>query len=50
MGTNADYVAEVQSAAQSLVTQRLLLEEAGIIQDVEFYTTPAMSVVIPPKP
>jgi hypothetical protein len=50
MGTNAEYVAKVQTAAQSLVSQRFLLEEPGVIQDVEFYTTPAMSVVIPPNP
>ena len=49
-GTNADYVAKVQAAAQALVAQRLLLEEAGIVQDVEFYTTPAMSVTIPANP
>jgi hypothetical protein len=49
-GTNADYVAKVQAAAQALVARRLLIEEPGIIQDVEFYTTPAMSVVIPPNP
>jgi hypothetical protein len=49
-GTNADYVAKVQAAAQALVAQRLLLEEPGIVQDVEFYTTPAMSVTIPANP
>jgi len=46
-GTNADYVAKVQAAAQSLVAQRLLIEEPGVVQDVEFYTKPAMSVTIP---
>jgi hypothetical protein len=40
----------VQAAAQALVAQRLLLEEPGIVQDVEFYTTPAMSVTIPANP
>jgi hypothetical protein len=49
-GTNADYVAKVQAAAQALVAQRLLIEEPGIVQDVEFYTTPAMSVTIPANP
>jgi Alpha/beta hydrolase domain len=49
-GTNADYVAKVQAAAQALVSQRFLLEETGIVQDVEFYTVPAMSVTIPANP
>jgi len=49
-GTNADYVAKVQTAAQALVAQRLLIEEPGIAEDVEFYTTPAMSVTIPANP
>jgi hypothetical protein len=48
--TNADYVAKVQAAAQALVTQRLLIEEPGIVQDIETYTTPAMSVAIPANP
>jgi hypothetical protein len=49
-GTNADYVAKVQAAAQALVTRRLLIEEPGIVQDIETYTTPAMSVTIPANP
>jgi hypothetical protein len=49
-GTNADYVAKVQAAAQALVTQRLLLEEPGIVQDIETYTGPAASVTIPANP
>ncbi|MBV8398058.1 MAG: hypothetical protein JOZ17_04880 [Acetobacteraceae bacterium] len=49
-GTNADYVAKVQAAADALVNRRLLLEEPGIVQDVEFYTVPAMSVTIPANP
>ena len=49
-GTNADYVAKVQTAAQALVTQRFLIEEPGVVQDVETYTTPAMSVTIPANP
>jgi hypothetical protein len=49
-GTNADYVAKVQAAAQALVAQRFLLEEPGIVQDVETYTVPAMSVTIPANP
>jgi Alpha/beta hydrolase domain len=49
-GTNADYVAKVQEAAEALVAPRLLIEEPGVVQDVEFYTTPAMSVAIPAKP
>jgi Alpha/beta hydrolase domain len=49
-GTNADYVAKVQAAAQSLVTQRLLIEEPGTVQDVETYTEPAASVTIPANP
>ena len=44
-GTNADYVAKVKAAADVLVKERLLLE-----QDVETYTTPAMSVTIPAMP
>jgi hypothetical protein len=40
----------VQSAAQALVKQRLLLEEPGIVQDLEFYTTPPVSVTIPANP
>jgi len=44
-GTNADYVAKVQAAAQALVNQRLLLS-----QDIATYTTPAMSVTIPKNP
>jgi hypothetical protein len=49
-GTNANYVAAVTAAAQQLVKQRFLLELPGIVQDVEFYTTPAMSVSIPANP
>jgi hypothetical protein len=49
-GTNADYVAKVQAAADALVQQRLLLEAPGIVQDIEFYTVPAMSVTIPANP
>ena len=49
-GTNADYVAKVQTAAQALVTQRFLIEEPGVVQDVETYTTPAVSVAIPANP
>jgi hypothetical protein len=41
---------KVQAAAQALVTQRLLIEEPGIVQDIETYTTPAMSVTIPANP
>ncbi len=49
-GTNADYVAKVQTAAQALVTQRFLIEEPSVVEDVETYTTPAVSVAIPAKP
>jgi Alpha/beta hydrolase domain len=44
-GTNADYVAKVQAAADKLVGERLLLE-----QDVATYTGPAALVTIPAKP
>ena len=40
----------MQTAAQALVAQRLLIEQPGIVQDVEVYTTPAMSVTIPANP
>jgi Alpha/beta hydrolase domain len=49
-GTNADYVAKVQTAAQALVTERFLIEEPGLVQDVETYTGPAVSVTIPANP
>jgi hypothetical protein len=44
-GTNADYVAKVQAAAQALVAQRFLLD-----QDIATYTGPAASVTIPANP
>ena len=46
-GTNADYAAKVKAAAQALVTQRLLIEQPGLVQDVETYTGPAALVTIP---
>jgi len=49
-GTNADYVMKVQDAAQALVTQRFLIEEPGLVQDVETYTVPAALVTIPANP
>ena len=49
-GTNANYVAAVTAAAQGLVKDRFLLEVPGLVQDVETYTTPAMSVTIPANP
>ena len=44
-GTNADYVAKVQAAADKLVKERFLLEE-----DVATYTGPAALITIPAKP
>jgi hypothetical protein len=38
------------AAAQQLVKQRFLLELPDVVHDVEFYTTPAMSVSIPANP
>jgi hypothetical protein len=49
-GTNADYVAKVEAAAQALVSQRFLIEEPGLVQDVETYTSPASLVTIPANP
>src|SRR6266404_3635698 len=49
-GTNADYVAKVKAAAQALVADRFLLEESGLVQDVETYTAPAALVTIPANP
>ena len=49
-GTNVDYVGKVKAAAQALVTQRLLIEQPGLVQDVETYTGPAASVTIPAQP
>ena len=49
-GTNANYVAAVKAAADALVKDRFLLELPGVAQDVETYTTPAMSVTIPHNP
>ena len=49
-GTNANYVAAVTMATQQLVNDRFLLEVPGLVQDVETYTGPAMSVTIPAKP
>ncbi|MBV9373531.1 MAG: hypothetical protein JO320_00440, partial [Alphaproteobacteria bacterium] len=46
-GTNADYVGKVKAAAQALVAQRFLIEQPGIVQDIETYTGPAASVTIP---
>jgi hypothetical protein len=40
----------VTATAQQLVKQRVLLELPGIVQDVEFCTTPAMSVAVPANP
>jgi hypothetical protein len=41
---------KVQDAAQALVTQRFLIEEPGLVQDVETYTMPAALVTIPANP
>ena len=49
-GTNVDYVGKVRAAAQALVAQRLLIEQPGLVQDVETYTGPAASVTIPAQP
>ena len=38
------------AAAKKLVNERFLLEVPGLVQDIEFYTTPAMSVTIPANP
>jgi hypothetical protein len=37
-------------AAQQLARDRFLLEIPGLVQDIETYTGPAMSVTIPAKP
>jgi hypothetical protein len=49
-GTNAKYVGLVTDAANKLVKERFLLEIPGVVQDVETYTGPAMSVSIPANP
>ena len=49
-GTNANYVAKVAASAKRLVRERFLLELPGIVEDVETYTAPAASVIIPANP
>ncbi len=49
-GTNANYVAAVKAAADKLVKDRFLLELPGVAEDVETYTTPAASAIIPSNP
>ena len=49
-GTNANYVAAVTAAGRGVGEGPLSSRGPGLAQDVETYTTPAMSISIPANP